>query len=75
MHWLFVAGLVGFAAFLVITCLGLNDTSPYEGIGSFGLGIAFGMIILGVIFTSRYEKKIREFKRRLLRKYRKDDEK
>ena len=66
MHWLFIAGLVGFAAFLVITVAGLSDTSPYEGIGSFGLGIAFGMIILGVIFTSRYADRIREFKKRLL---------
>ena len=66
MHWLFIAGLIGFAAFLVISAAGLADTSPYEGIGSFGLGIAFGMIILGVIFTSRYEARIREFKKRLL---------
>ena len=66
MHWLFVAGLAGFIAFLVITALGLDEVMPYEAIGSFGLGIAFGMVILGVLFTSRYEKKIREFKRRLL---------
>ena len=66
MHWLFIAGLIGFVTFLVITAAGLADTSPYEGIGSFGLGIAFGMIILGVIFTSRYAARIREFKKRLL---------
>ena len=68
MHWLFIAGFVGFAVFLLITLLGLDSTSPYEGIGSFGLGIAFGMIIIGVIFTSRHALKIREFKLRLLRK-------
>lgn len=66
MHWLFVAGLLGFIIFLIITALGLNETAPYEAIGSFGLGAAFGMIILGVIFTSRYATKIRDFKRRLL---------
>jgi transcriptional regulator with XRE-family HTH domain len=66
MHWLFIAGLIGFITFLVITAAGLADTSPYEGIGSFGRGIAFGMIILGVIFTSRYAARIREFKKRLL---------
>ena len=66
MHWMFIAGLIGFAAFLVITLLGLDKTSPYEGIGSFGLGIAFGMIILGVIFTSRYALRIKDFKMRLL---------
>ncbi len=68
MHWLFIAGLIGFTAFLVITLLGLDTTAPYEDIGSFGLGIAFGMLILGVIFTSKYAFKIREFKLRLLNK-------
>jgi transcriptional regulator with XRE-family HTH domain len=66
MHWMFVAGLVGFVAFLAITALGLENTPPYEGIGSFGLGIAFGMVIIGVIFTSRNAAKIRAFKMRLL---------
>ena len=68
MHWMFVAGLVGFVAFLAITALGLENTAPYEGIGSFGLGIAFGMVIIGVIFTSRNAAKIRAFKMRLLGK-------
>ena len=68
MHWLFIAGLIGFAAFLVITLLGLDKTAPYEAIGSFGLGVGFGMIILGAIFTSRYAARIREGKRRLLGK-------
>ena len=71
MHWLFVAGLIGFVTFLVITFLGLSETSPYEAIGSFGLGIAFGMVILGVIFTSRYALRIREFKMRMLGKNKK----
>ena len=68
MHWLFIAGMIGFIAFLVITALGLQETAPYEAIGSFGLGSAFGMIILGVFFTSRSSLRIREFKQRLLRK-------
>ena len=68
MHWMFIAGLIGFIVFLVITLLGLDTVSPYESIGSFGLGIAFGMIVIGVIFTSRYASRIREFKMRLLGK-------
>jgi len=69
MHWLFIAGLIGFITFLVITLFGLENTKPYEGIGSFGLGVAFGMMILGVLFTSRYAAKIRQFKQRLLTKF------
>lgn len=68
MHWLFIAGLLGFVLFLIIQELRLENTSPYEGIASFGLGIAFGMLILGVIFTSRYAAKIRAFKLRLLKR-------
>ena len=68
MHRMFLAGLTGFAVFLITVWLGLDETAPYEMIGSFGLGIAFGMIIIGVIFTSRYALKIREFKMRLLNK-------
>ncbi len=68
MHWLFIGGFAGFAVFLLITLLELDKTSPYEGIGDFGLGIAFAAIILGVIFTSRSGVKIREFKLRLLGK-------
>ncbi|MBO4360351.1 MAG: helix-turn-helix domain-containing protein [Eubacteriaceae bacterium] len=66
MHWLFMAGLAGFTVFLVVTYLGLESTMPYEAIGSFGLGTAFGMLVIGVIFTGRRAMKIREFKRRLL---------
>ncbi len=68
LHWMFVAGMIGFIIFAVISMLGLEDTAPYEAIGSFGLGISFGMVIIGVIFTSRYAARIREFKMRLLNK-------
>ena len=68
MHWLFIAGLVGFVVFLVITLQELDTIAPYDGIGGFGLGIAFGMIIIGVIFTSRSAAKIRAFKLRMLEK-------
>ena len=70
MHWLFIAGLIGFVLFLVINLLHLESTAPYEAIGSFGLGIAFGMIILGVIFTGRNAARLRENKMRLLSKVR-----
>ncbi len=66
LHYMFIAGFIGFVLFTVISIMGLENTSPYEAIGSFGLGIAFGMVIIGMIFTSRYAGKIREFKMRLL---------
>ena len=65
LHYMFIAGFIGFVLFAVISIMGLENTSPYEAIGSFGLGVAFGMVIIGMIFTSRYAGKIREFKMRL----------
>ncbi len=70
MHWMYIAGLVGFILFMIINVLGLDETDPYEFIGSCGLGVAFGMVIIGVIFTSKYASKIREYKLRLLKRAR-----
>ena len=72
LHGLFIAGLIGIAVFLVITLAGWDKTAPFEAIGSVGLGLAFGMIVVGVIFTGRNAMKIREFKQRLLQNDRKD---
>ena len=66
MYWLSIAGLIGFGMFLVTTLLDLSEVSPYEEIGSFGLGLAFGMMVLWVIYTSRYMAKIKQFKKKLL---------
>ena len=68
MHIFFIAGLAGMAVFLAIHLFGAGDTSPGDCIAAFGLGIASGMLLLGVIFTSRYAVKIRNLKMRLLRK-------
>ena len=68
MHWLSLAGLIGLTMHLVMTFMGLGEVSPYEGIGSFGLGVASGMMVLWVIYTSRYMAKIRKFKKKLLAK-------
>lgn len=68
MHILFLAGVAGFVSALIISGLGLKNTSPYEEIASFGLGVAFGIMIIGVIFTSRYAAKIRRIKLNLFKK-------
>ena len=70
MHWLFIAGFAGFVVFLVIYFMGMDNAPVYGTIAGLGLGIAFGMIIIGVIFTSRYAARIREFKMRMLGKAR-----
>ncbi len=53
---------------MAVDLLGLDSTKPYDFIAGFGLGIALGDVILGIIFTSRYTAKIKAFKMRLLHK-------
>jgi transcriptional regulator with XRE-family HTH domain len=68
MHMLFVAGLVTFLVHLAMSFLGVADTSPVlEMISGFSLGVSFGMMIVGVIMTSRHALKIRAFKAKMLR--------
>ena len=71
MHYLFILGMIGFAVSIIIGALELENISPYEEIASFGLGFSFGVVILGVIFTSRNAVKIAKLKLRLLEKMKK----
>jgi len=68
MHILFVLGLVTFIVYLAMSFLGIADKTPiYEGISGFSLGISFGMMILGVIMTSRYVSKIQAAKMKVIK--------
>ena len=58
---------------LMTVLFGTIFLSPWEGpvldvIQGIALGVGYGMIVIGVIMTSRYAKQIREFKLRLLHK-------
>lgn len=64
MHWLFIAGLV--AAIIYMILLFTDQADNYWG--GLCLGITFRMMIVGVIMTSKYVGKIREFKLRLLKR-------
>jgi len=68
MHILFVLGLVTFIVYLAMSFLGIADKTPiYEGISGFSLGISFGMMIVGVIMTSRYVSKIQAAKMKVIK--------
>ena len=53
---------------MVLEALGMADSGFTEAIASFALGFSFGMLLVGVIYTSRYMTKIREFKIRMLKR-------
>lgn len=66
LHLLFLLGTVGALFYGVVLALGLAHQSPYEEIGSFGLGLACGMLLLGTLFTSRFATRLLQTKLRLL---------
>ena len=67
MHILFVVGLITFIVYLAMSAFGVADKTPiHEGVSGFSLGISFGMMIVGVIMTSRYSSKFLAFKMKIL---------
>ena len=74
-HWIFIIGLMGIVAFLMIVLLKLETTAPYEMMGSFGLGLGFGTLFLGAIFTGRNVTKIRNLKMKMKKEVKKANEK
>lgn len=68
MHVLFLVGVFAGVVYLVLEGTGLADKEGTSGIAGFALGISFGMLIMGALFTSRYMNTIRDFKKRLLSK-------
>lgn len=63
---LFVAAIIAFVIYSVLEFLGLASTPGYEQIASYSMGIVFGALFVGALYTSRYFVRIQAFKRRLL---------
>lgn len=62
MHWLFIGGFIAAVIYMILLFTG-HDNNFFGGLC---LGITFGMMIVGVIMTSRHAAKIRAYKLRLL---------
>ena len=65
---LFVIGLAAFSGYIFLEFLGIADTPTYDMISGCMLGFAYGMMIVGVLYTSGYLAKFRAFKLRLFKK-------
>ena len=65
---LFVIGLVAFTAYLVMDFLEIADTFTDGFIPGITLGITYGMLIVGVLYTSGHLEKLWAAKRRLLKR-------
>ena len=65
-NFVFIAGLVSYLGYMFMDIYGLTQT--HEMIASYLLGIVLGVLIIGVLYTSRYMSKIKAFKMRLLKR-------
>lgn len=63
---IFIVVLIFLSVFMYLEIQGLREIQMYDNIASFALGLVFGGQLVGIIYTSRYMLKIREFKKRLL---------
>lgn len=61
-------GVVSFLIFIVLGALGLADSGYTEAIASFCGGLSFGILLIAVVYTSRYISKFQEVKKRILKR-------
>ena len=65
-HYLFVLAIMAFIIYMALDIMELSDTGIYEDISSFSLGLVFGMLSVGALYTSKYYWHIRGWKRKVL---------
>lgn len=70
---LFIGAIVAFVLYSILDILGLTSSKGYEQIASCALGLVFGALLVGAIYTSRYMAKIQAFKLRVLHRVQKRD--
>lgn len=58
-------GVIAFIVFIALDVRGLADGGATEAIASFCSGVSFGMLIIGVLYTSHYIYRFKAFKKRL----------
>lgn len=64
---LFVIGLVAFTVYIVMEFMGIADTYMEGMAAGCALGFAYGMMIVGVLYTSGFLVKFKAAKKRLLK--------
>ena len=67
-HLLLLTGAIFWFVASLISHTELNNNAVLNAVSSFAEGAAIGMILCGIVFTSRYGQRIRAFKQRLLKR-------
>ena len=68
MYYLFAGGLFFFTAYIILEFLGISDTFADGVVADFALGFSYGIMILGVLYSSGCLAKSEAMKIRLLRR-------
>ena len=67
-RFMYIAALAALTVCFLIDLLELRDTWIYAYIADFMLGLVFGMTLVGLLYTTRFMARCREFKMRLLKR-------
>lgn len=67
-HLLLLAGGILWFVASLISHTELNNNAVLNAVSNFAEGAAIGIILCGIVFTSRYGQKLRAFKQRLLKR-------
>lgn len=67
-HWLLLIGAIFWFVSSFINHTVLDSNAVFNAISNFAEGAAIGMIICGIVFTSRYGQRIKAFKQRLVKR-------
>lgn len=65
--WFLAIGILCWSASQIISHTSLVESTLMSVISDFTMGLSCGMMISGIIITSRYGQRIRAFKQRLLK--------
>lgn len=68
LNYIFLMGLAAYIVYMLIDIQDLTAIPLYNNIASFALGLVLGVLLVGVLYTSRYISKIKAFKMRLLKR-------
>lgn len=63
---LFLLAIAAFGVHSVLNLLGLSSQAGYVGIANFSMGLVFGALLVGALYTSRYMARVQVAKQRLL---------
>ena len=68
MRFAYLVGAISLIAYIVMRSPGVDPGTPYTMLEGLTIGIPLGVLIGGFIYTTRYGARIRELKKRLLRR-------